>query len=511
LGRLADFDDCAVDLPVNLPPPFMNTRVLVARNAFFMLLSQLATTALSFATVPLIARALGSTDYGVWWLGGAIAGVAALFIDWGLDGYIVFAVARSRERAPNLLAAGTLFRLGMGVAIVLPLEGALLLLGYDAKTRIVATLLYFSALVNSIAAGAIAVVRGLERMGGPAAARVGTEVMHTALVFTALALGATITGFAMADVMGAFAGLVFSTRAVMRVKVLPTGASVGIVRELLRGGAPFLLWSSILVLQPALESVLLSKLASHDAVGWYGASIRLVGFLLFPAGVLQTVFMPTLARLHAESGDEYGKTARDSLRVALLVGAPIGVGTFVFAEPGVALVFGSGFAQAATILRALGVYVLVVFVNIALSTILVSSGRTMTWSTMKAAMVAAGAAVSFVVIPYFQQSANNGGLGAAAVTVGAEVTMFVLGLFLLPKGILEKRTLLDAARVFGASAAMALASVLSAPFAVRIVASLLAYGVTLTALGGVGPREFELLRSTLQRAAASRNAASKSE
>jgi O-antigen/teichoic acid export membrane protein len=489
----------------------MDTRALVARNAFFMLLSQLATTALSFATVPLIARALGSTDYGIWWLCAAIAGVAALFIDWGLDGYVVFAVARSRERAPSLLAAGTLFRLAMGLAIVLPLQGALLLLGYDAKTRIVASLLYVSALVNSIAAGAIAVVRGLERMGGPAAARVGTEVMHTGLVFAALALGANIAGFAIADVVGAVAGLLFSVRAVMRVKVHPTGASMELVRELLRGGAPFLLWSSILVLQPALESVLLSKLASQDAVGWYGASIRLVGFLLFPAGVLQTVFLPTLARLHAESGDEYRKTARDSLRVALLVAAPIAVGTFVFAEPGVALVFGSGFAPAATILRVLGVYVLVVFLNIALSTIVISSGRTMTWSTMKAVMVAVGAAASFPVIPYFQRSANNGGMGAAAVTVAAEVTMFLVGLFLIPTGVLEKRSIVDVARVVGAGAAMALASELPAPFPVRIAASLLAYGVALVAVGGVGARELELVRAVVQRAAASRGAVAKSE
>src|SRR6185436_19377352 len=99
----------------------------------------------------------------------------------------------------------------------------------------VASLLYLSALVNSIAAGAIAVVRGLERMGGPAAARVGTEVMHTGLVFAALALGAKITGFATADVVGALAGLAFSARAVMRVKVRPEGASVEVVRELLRG------------------------------------------------------------------------------------------------------------------------------------------------------------------------------------------------------------------------------------------------------------------------------------
>ena len=135
----------------------------------------------------------------------------------------------------------------------------------------------------------------------------------------------------------------------------------------------------------------------------------------------------------------------------------------------------------------------------------------MTWSTMKATMVAAGAGASFVVIPYFQRSANNGGLGAAAVTVAAEVTMLVLGLFLIPSGVLEKRSLVDLARVLGASAAMVVASALHAPFALRIVASLLAYGVALAAVGGVGPRELELLRSTIQRASASRSAGSKPE
>jgi len=135
----------------------------------------------------------------------------------------------------------------------------------------------------------------------------------------------------------------------------------------------------------------------------------------------------------------------------------------------------------------------------------------MAWSTMKAVMVATGAGASFVVIPYFQRSANNGGLGAAAVTVAAEVAMLLLGLFLIPNGVLEKRTLVDVLRVLGASAAMAFASLLPAPFALRIAASLVAYAIVLAAVGGVGPRELELVRSTLQKAAASRNAAQKAE
>src|SRR5262245_1028382 len=126
-------------------------------------------------------------------------------------------------------------------------------------------------------------------------------------------------------------------------------------------------------------------------------------------------------------------------------------------------------------------------------------------------MTSIGSSATFAVIPDVQRHANNCGLGAASVTVGAEVTMLLVGLFLVPSGVLEKRLLVDVARVLGASTAMALASLLPAPFPLRIAASLLAYGVALAALGGVGPRELELVRSTLQRATASRNAESKAE
>lgn len=89
--------------------------------------------------------------------------------------------------------------------------------------------------------------------------------------------------------------------------------------------------------------------------------------------------------------------------------------------------------------------------------------------------------------------------------------MFLLGLFLIPGGVMEKRLLVDVGRVLGASAAMAVASVLPAPFAVNIAASLLAYAGALVALGGVGAREIELVRSTLQKAAASRSKTPDSE
>jgi hypothetical protein len=89
--------------------------------------------------------------------------------------------------------------------------------------------------------------------------------------------------------------------------------------------------------------------------------------------------MPTLGRLHASDRDEYRQTALDSIRIALLLGALIATGKSSCSQNPVGSCIRERFVRRRQPVI-LSVYVLIVFVNIALSTIIISAGRTLTWS-----------------------------------------------------------------------------------------------------------------------------------
>ena len=76
----------------------MNSTGIVARNAFFTFLSVAASNLISFITIPLIARSLGASAYGTWWLASAVAAFAAIFVEGGQDIYVNLAVAQCVKR-----------------------------------------------------------------------------------------------------------------------------------------------------------------------------------------------------------------------------------------------------------------------------------------------------------------------------------------------------------------------------------------------------------------------------
>src|ERR1700681_4085011 len=100
----------------------MNTAI-VARNAFFTFLAVAASNLIAFVTLPLIARSLGSSEYGIWWLASTVAAFAAMFVEGGQDVFVNLAGARQQDRAPELLATTLRLRLTTGVLLVLPLDG----------------------------------------------------------------------------------------------------------------------------------------------------------------------------------------------------------------------------------------------------------------------------------------------------------------------------------------------------------------------------------------------------
>ncbi|HZX93272.1 MAG TPA: oligosaccharide flippase family protein [Myxococcales bacterium] len=477
----------------------MNSRTIVSRNALLMLVSQLLTNGLSFITVPLLARWLGSTDYGTMYLAGVVAGFGAMAIECGQDNYSVLAIARDNSRAAEFIASSAVLRLLLGVVGALVLEVALRLLGYDSLTRLLVFMVYISQLLASVGTAAMAVVKGLEKMAFNAWMRVFTEVLHTGLLVGAIALGWRMRGICGAEIVTYAGTLLVCARVVIRMRLLPARPRLATMLELLKGGVPFFLWTSIVALQPSVEAVLLSKFGSPEAVGWFGASAKILNLLVFPAVILGSALSPTLARLHATDAEAFGRAVRGALRVTVFIAFPLSVGSFLFADAGMNLVFGGGaFAPSADNLRVFSAYLLPVSLNITLGTAILASGRQLAWTLWKGALVAVGAGASALLISWFQARTGNGGLGAAAVTAAAEFAMLGAAVHLLGRGVLDRTIYADLLRAIAASAAMIVPvrGFPAAPFPVLFVAASVAYVGTLAALGGVGIRDVTILRST---------------
>ena len=75
----------------------------LARNVFNLLMGQISTTILTIILSAVVARTLGPSDFGVWYLVTAVATFTYVFVDWGHGAYVIREVARHPERTLSLI------------------------------------------------------------------------------------------------------------------------------------------------------------------------------------------------------------------------------------------------------------------------------------------------------------------------------------------------------------------------------------------------------------------------
>jgi len=207
--------------------------------------------------------------------------------------------------------------------------------------------------------------------------------------------------------------------------------------------------------QPYLDAIILSKLAPAQAVGWYGAAKNIMGTLVAPSMILAAAIYPRLSRVAGDPAT-FKREMRAALRPMLWLGALGGVGTYLFAEVAIDLVFGSrGFGPAATILQAFGPALFLLFVDVLLGHVITAMGRATGFAAAKVLSVLVSTGLSLWLVPLFQARLGNGGVGLVVAFAASELVVFAGSLLLMPRGSLDPAVAVDVGRALAAVVATA--------------------------------------------------------
>jgi O-antigen/teichoic acid export membrane protein len=475
---------------------------LILRNALYLVASQAIVTPLTLIINGAMGRHLGPAEYGDLYLAGTFAVLGFLLVEWGQGPLLTAHVARDHTRAGELAGTSIAFRIVGSLVVGAALMALSLLLGKDRGFLVVMALVVLGSALGTVVGGCHDVVRGFERMDFGAASYVGWQVLRLIVVVPTLLLGGRLRAVLVAQAACAAVGLVPVVRLLPRVGVTALRVRWATARQLLIEGIPFLVFGLSLALQSNVDAVLMSKLASREAVGWYAAAGKLQGALIYPVGVLIAALYPTLCRLHVEDQSEYRRTAAEAMRTTTLLVLPLAACCFLYPDVGVRLLFGSGsYGPAEDNLRILSLNVLLLYFSMPVSSCLNSSGRQWPWTITQFACVLLALGLDWWLIPHFQATRNNGGLGVCWSAVASEGVKVAVGVALLPRGIFTAavlRKLLLAALAAGAMIGVAaptlrFGSFVSAPLAVG------AYAVFLWLTGGVDREQLAAVRAIVRR------------
>jgi O-antigen/teichoic acid export membrane protein len=402
-----------------------------------------------------LARTLGPSDFGLLYILMSTATFAYVVVDWGHGSLIIRETARHPARAGDLLGSALAARTA-GALIACPAAVATTwLLGYDLQTRLLAGALILGWLPQYLGLSFGWVFRGYERMDRDAMLNVIHKLATLIFSMGCLALGGRLLGLVFAWSVAGCLTLTVGIVMYRRLQLPKISANVATARELLRDGAPLFAMSLAVAVAPFFNANILYKMASPAVVGWYGAAWNIAGTLVAPATILSATMYPRLSTAAGNTA-EFKRTFGISFRPLLLVAVLGAVGVYLFADVPVGLIYGvQKFAPTADILRAFAPVLLLLFIDMFLTTAILAAGKGGRLAIAKVASVVLTTGLVFVLVPLCQTRFSNGGLGVMFAMASGELLMLLAAGFLI-RDLVDGRTVGDVCRTLIAGAATVL-------------------------------------------------------
>lgn len=422
----------------------------VARGALALLTVQPITWATSLLGAALLPRFLGDAGLGQFALAMTVTAVVGTFVSLGVTSYLVRRVATQPARAATEASAALVLLVGVSSLTALALWLLVPFLNLPVPQNLLRLALL--GMVVGTASGVLSsLLQGREHHRRYAWLNACSQAFGAASGLAVLVATRNVEAY-MATLLASSVVMLGVTWYFTRLRLRRASFAPQLFWQLVVGGVPFMGWAVALAVYTEIDKLMLAAFSTSTVIGWYAAAYRIVAI---PGFMTTAVAMPLLPALSRTKDDVpvFMQTLRRSVIVmlfttagacALIIGAASGI-------PGL-LGWPASFSGSVPLLMLLGLKVPLTAVDTALGTALIAIHKERRWLGVAVAAAVCNPCANFVLIPFFERTMQNGGIGAAIVTVGTELLMLAGAVILLPKGTLDAATLWLGGRILIAAA-----------------------------------------------------------
>jgi O-antigen/teichoic acid export membrane protein len=477
------------------------TRTLIIRNTLYLTVAEVLAMPLSIANTALHARFLGAVGFGLMYSAGALCALGFLAVEWGQLGSLSAQVARDRTRAGALLGTSLVWRLLAGGLVYVVLAFGARFSGYGASFQAAFALMFLGYGLSSLVSACQETVRGFERTDIAALARVASPIVTMIVATPVLILSGKLVPVLTANGFATIIILLLVWRQLRGVGIGPLRFRNDALKHLLIGGTPFVALGVAMVLQPQIDAYFLAKLAPDEVMGWYAGGRKLVGVLLFPCSALIGALYPTMSRLHGTDSAGFVRTANDALRAVSLLAIPVALGCLCFPQLGTSFLGQQSFAPAEANLRVLSVFLFLVYLSMPIGVCVIAGGKQRGWAVVQTICVLISLVLDPLLVPWAQARFGNGGLGVCGASVLSEMAVVGCGLWMLPRGAVDRHVFKSLFLSAISGVAMAGVAWLGRGFSAYAIApaAVLAYVLALRLTGAIDKEQVAGLQSFMAR------------
>jgi O-antigen/teichoic acid export membrane protein len=434
----------------------MSRSHLVARNLLVTLVTQLVLWSLTFGVTLYLPRYLKDTGLGTLTLVGSYASILSVLVGLGTSTVLIKEIARSRARTAELVFASLLMRSVLGViTIALGWAGARLL-QYSPSLQTYTLIALAVMVVAQISDVLLSALAGLEEFPKQNAALLAEKVMSSCLAISLVIFRQPLWMFVAVALISSATSICFSSfmlrQYLRKAGQLQWNSVLSTIPPLARAGVPFLMVGIFGAVYGQCDALLLSKISSVAAIGWYSLAKRLGGTTLVIPVALCTTMLPTLSRMHREDKLGFNAAVRRLLNLMLICVVPFS--TALVLAPGqiVSLLhYPESYRNSIPVLMLMGSAIVLWYLSQAVGTALIASDRQAIFSRITGFAALASVPLCAACIMITQRTAANGAVGAMFSDALLELFMVIAYIRALPEGIFGRRIFLILGRCVLAS------------------------------------------------------------
>ncbi len=404
----------------------VGVRQTIAKNTFWLGLSEITINILKFLLLIYATHVLGDTGFGEFAFVSSFVAIFGIFFDLGLGEAIT---REFSKEAKNEMYISTLFSLKLLLSLVVALVVIIASFFIDSISgHLQMPVLIMSGyiFITSLSSFFYAIFRARQKMQFEFLPNFLQNLLTLLIGFILLSIFPIVTSLAWAYFFGAiFIAIPLLVYFHTRVAALHFYIDKKIWKEFLHISYPLALLGAVsLAIYNNVDSVMLGFSGRITENGWYSAAYRILTFSLLPMSFVAQSFFPALSDAYGQSQEKLERLWNTQLKICLFIAVPILFGTWVLADQLITFLYPAEFHPAALVLKILAVsgFLMYVYYPFKQLLVVINEQRKVFILFFIALLINIG--LNFITIPRFSL------YGAAISTLVAQLIIFI-GLIIL--------------------------------------------------------------------------------
>lgn len=328
----------------------LTTRQTVAKNTFWLAVSNIGGRSLRAFVIVYAARLLGAEGWGIFSYALTFVAFITIFADMGIS----YTVAREVSKTKDVLRRSEILSTAFWLKTALLAVGVFVVIFIAPRFTVIQAaknLLPITSLVlifDTLRDFGFSVIRGLEKMELETGLFMLTNLAIVAFGFAFLYFSPTVLSFTLSYVAGASVGAIATLFVVKKfIAGLFSKFSRRLIKQILTSTWPFAISGILGLFMLNADIIILGWLRSAEEVGFYSAANRIIQLLYILPTILAVSILPTFSRLASQDNKKMRLFIERTMTLLLLTALPMASGGIILGKEIMTLVFGVNYAPGA--------------------------------------------------------------------------------------------------------------------------------------------------------------------